>query len=122
MDATKKALEQLTVCQYHFQQLIHNLDTSVCFRLENTWIPEEDKKITNPFNELVSEKNLNNPVDKNTKLVYINNSKLPKPLLQKGFFPRTIISFGGKGLQFNNVTNFIQQFDLQIIYEDSLFH
>ena len=114
----KKALEQLTVCQYHFQQLIHNLDTSVCFRLENTWIPEEDKKITNPFNEIVSQKNLNNPVDKNTKLVYINNSKLPKPLLQKGFFPRTIISFGGKGLQFNNVTNFIQQFDLQIIYED----
>ncbi len=115
---SKKALDQLTVCQYHFQNIIHSLDTSVCFRLENTWIPEEDKKITNPFNEIVSQKNLNNPVDKNTKLVYINNSKLPKPLLQKGFFPRAIISFGGKGLQFNNVTNFIQQFDLQIIYED----
>ncbi len=115
----KNALEQLTVCQHHFQNIVSNIDTSVCFRLENTWIPEEDKKITNPFNEMISQKNLNNSVDKNTKLVYINNNKLPKPLLQKGFFPRTVISFGGKGLTYNNVTNYIQQFDLQIIYEDS---
>tara|TARA_X000000368_G_C23046108_1_gene719200 strand:- start:1090 stop:2334 length:1245 start_codon:yes stop_codon:yes gene_type:complete len=107
----KNALDELTVCYNHFRNIISNDKISVCFRKPNT--DERD-----PFNLMVSEKGLNNPVDKYSQIVYINNSKLPKPLLQKGFSPRAIISFGGKSLNFNNVTNYIQQFDLQIVYED----
>ena len=59
---------------------------SVCFRLQNVWIPEEDKKITDPFNQYITEQELNNSVDKSTKVVYINNNKLPKPLLKRNPF------------------------------------
>jgi len=114
----KKALDQLTVAHYHFRNVIHRSEMSVCFRLQNVWIPEEDKKITDPFNQYITEQELNNSVDKSTKVVYINNNKLPKPLLKNGFIPKSVISFGGKGLSFNNVTQYIQQFDLQIVYED----
>ena len=68
---------------------------------------------------MVSEKGINNQVYKNSKIVYINNSKLPKPLLQKDFSPRAVVSLGGHIIGFNNVTNFIQQFDLQIVCEDN---
>ena len=107
----KKALDQLTVCHNHFKNVVHSSEVSVCFRKPNT-------EARDPFNEMVSEKGINNPVDKNSKIVYINNSKLPKPLLQKDFAPRAVVSLGGHIIGFNNVTNFIQQFDLQIVYED----
>ena len=108
----KKALDQLTVCHNHFKNVVHSSEVSVCFRKPNT--EERD-----PFNEMVSEKGINNQVDKNSKIVYINNSKLPKPLLQKDFSPRAVVSLGGHIIGFNNVTNFIQQFDLQIVCEDN---
>tara|TARA_Y100000287_G_scaffold176265_1_gene166769 strand:- start:959 stop:2275 length:1317 start_codon:yes stop_codon:yes gene_type:complete len=114
----KEPLDQLTVAHYHFRNVIHRTEMSVCFRQQNTWIPEQDRKVTDPFNQYVTSQELNKPVDKNTKVVYINNNKLPKPLLKNGFIPKCVISFGGKGLSFNNVTQYIQQFDLQIVYED----
>ena len=115
---SKQALDQLTIAHNHFKNVIHESEMSVCFRLQNAWKPDEDKKITDPFNEYVSTQALNNSVDKNTKIVYINANKLPKPLLKTGFTPKCVITFGGKGLSFNNVTQYTQQFDLQIVYEE----
>ena len=66
---------------------------SVLFRLE-------DK--LNPFNKYIWKNKLNNPVAKNTKIVYISSNKLPKPLLKADFIPKMVLSYGGKGLNFNN--------------------
>ena len=114
----KEPLDQLTVAHYHFRNVIHRTEMSVCFRQQNTWIPEQDRKVTDPFNQYVTSQELNKPVDKNTKVVYINYNKLPKPLLKADFIPKMVLSYGGKGLNFNNVTQYTQQFDFQAVYED----
>lgn len=85
-------------------------DISVLFRLDGE---------NNEFNQYVKDKKINNKVANNTKIVYISTNKLPKPLLQSGWIPSCTLSFGSKGLHFNNVTSYIQQFDLQIVYEDA---
>tara|TARA_Y200000002_G_scaffold200047_1_gene165039 strand:- start:2288 stop:3508 length:1221 start_codon:yes stop_codon:yes gene_type:complete len=107
---TKKAHDSLTIMHNALRNVIKNEDMSVLFRLDSTG---------KEFNEYIQQNKLNNQVAKNTKVVYISNNKLPKPLLKSGFIPNVVFSYGGKGLSFNNVTQYVQQFDLQIVYEDS---
>ena len=45
------------------------------------------------FNQLVKDRKLNNWVDKNTKVVYISNDKLPKLLLKDNWKPFTTFSY-----------------------------
>lgn len=104
----KTAHDSIVSTYNAFRHTIDNQDISVLFRKDGN----------DPFNDYVKENNLNNLVASNTKIVYINNTKLPKPLLQAKWLPSCVLNFGGKSLSFNNVTQFIQQFDLQIIYED----
>ena len=50
-----------------------------------------DSKLGNEamqFNQYVKSQGLNNIVDKNTKIVYISNNKIPKPLMKSGFRPK----------------------------------
>lgn len=61
---------------------------SVLFRL--------DADYDNGFNQMVKDYGLNNWVDKNTKIVYINNSKLPKVLLKTDWTPITAFCFDSK--------------------------
>ena len=104
----KNAHDQLTVMHNLLKNIIKTEDMTVMFRLEGK---------DNEFNKFIQKHNLNNQVAKNTKVVYISNNKLPKPLLKSGFVPKTCFSYGGKGLSFNNVTHYIQNHDLQIVYE-----
>ena len=106
----KNAAEQLESTHSVLKNYFDDKDMSVLFRLE-------DK--SNPFNKYIWKNKLNNSVAKNTKIVYISSNKLPKPLLKADFIPKMVLSYGGKGLNFNNVTQYAQQFDLQTIYEDA---
>ena len=92
-----------------FRNVLDPKDISVMFRQDG----QESE-----FNDYVRDNNLNNLVANNTKIVYINNTKLPKPLLKAGWIPNCVINYRGKGLGYNKVTQYAQQFDLQIIYED----
>ncbi len=107
---TKIALEGLKTIYDATINFTKTEDISVLFRLDGE---------NNDFNLYIKDKKINNMVAKNTKIVYINSNKLPKPLLQSGWIPNCTLSFGGKGLNFNNVTSYTQQFDLQIVYEDA---
>ena len=51
------------------------------------------KEGTHEFNDLVKQYNLNNWLDKNTKVVYINNDKIPKLLLKEKFSPVATLQF-----------------------------
>ena len=106
----KKALDGLVSIHNATTNFTKTEDISVLFRLDGE---------KNEFNQYVKDKKINNMVAKNTKIVYINNTKLPKPLLQSGWIPSCTLSYGGKSLSFNNVTSYVQQFDLQIVYEDA---
>ena len=57
-------------------------------------------------------------VDKDTKVVYISSIKLPKPLLQADWKASCVLSFDSSKLTFNNVTNYVDGFDLRITYDE----
>ena len=105
----KDAENDLVTTYQSLRNVVNQEDVSVMFRLPGD----------SDFNFYVQKHKLNNKVAKNTKVVYINSNKLPKPLLKADFNAKTVLTVGSKGLNFNNVTQYTQQFDLQIIYEDS---
>jgi hypothetical protein len=45
------------------------------------------------FNDLVRQNNLNNPIDENTKIVFISQ-KFPKPLIKSGIDFKLIVNLG----------------------------
>lgn len=97
-----------------FKYIIPENQMSVLFRKDG-----ED-----PFNDYVKNQKLNNLVDKDTKIVYINNNKLPKPLLsciaKNIWMPRCSLLFNGTraGFRVNHVGGYIENMDLRIVYDD----
>lgn len=81
-----KAEDQLFEFYSSINTIISNADQSVLFRLEGN----------SNFNTFVKEKQLNNWVDKNTKIVYINNNKLPKLCLSNEWKPEAAIVHNSK--------------------------
>jgi hypothetical protein len=45
------------------------------------------------FNELVKQNNLNNPINDNTKIVFVSQ-KIPKPLIKSGIEFKLIVNLG----------------------------
>jgi hypothetical protein len=73
--------EKTAADDYHeihtkLKNLFHNDQMTVMFRLPNQGIKNIE------FNQMISENGTNKPVDKNTKIVYINNRRVPKPLIK----------------------------------------
>ena len=106
-----------------------NLDTAhdTLFTVHNVLkhiIPVEQMSVMfrkpgeDPINDYIKEQKLNNMVDKDTKVVYISSNKLPKPLLQADWKASCVLSFDSSKLTFNNVTNYVNGFDLRITYDE----
>ena len=66
-----------------YRDILSSEEQSVLFRQDGD----------SEFNLLIKDRRLNNWVDKNTKIVYISNDKLPKLLLQTDFQPFTTLSY-----------------------------
>ncbi len=81
-----KAEDQLHEFYSSVNTVVSNTEQSVLFRLEGN---------TN-FNTYIKEKQLNNWVDTNTKIVYINNDKLPKLCLSGEWKPEAAILYNSK--------------------------
>lgn len=67
-------LDELVKVHKAFNNVIDNSESTVLFRLDN--------QQNSSFNNYIKENNLNSPLDKNTKIVYISNNKIPKPLVK----------------------------------------
>ena len=78
------AEEQLYMFANYYRDILDTKEQSVLFRLE-----EKDSG----FNQLVKDRKLNNWVDKDTKVVYISKSKLPKILVKNEWKPSATFSF-----------------------------
>lgn len=76
--------DQLHELANHFRDILNPEEQSVLFRLE-------DKDAG--FNQLIKDRKLNNWVDKSTKIVYINKSKLPKLLVNNEWKPGAAFCF-----------------------------
>ena len=86
---------------------------SVLFRVDN------DKDSGKEFNEYIREHKLNNPLDKNTKVVYINSNKFPKPLLKNEWNPNTVLTIGSQRMN-TKVSDYVNPLDLIIHYDTEL--
>ena len=108
----KDSYGEVTKIQNLVRNYIDNKQVSVLFRL--------DSKIGNEaiqFNQYVKEQGLNNIVDKNTKIVYISNNKIPKPLLKGDWRPKGIFTIGSKKVS-HNIEVFVASQNLIIQYDE----
>jgi len=104
------------IVQIHkaFSGIILDESCSVLFRLDNN---EEGTG----FNQYIKRNNLNNKVDKDTKIVYISSNKIPKPLLQSEWFPSAAITtFSGRNYGGTKVDDYLDEVDLIIHYDDEV--
>lgn len=107
--------EKTAVDDYHeihtkLRNLFNNDQMTVMFRLPN----HGEKNIE--FNKMVSDNGANKPVDKNTKIVYINNRRVPKPLIKSDWSAESAINLRNER-EHNQVQNFLQQCDLIVQYD-----
>ena len=102
------AFNDLVTTYKSFSNIIDTQEISVLFRRGG----DQD-----PFNDYIKDKKLNNLVDKHTKVVYISNNKLPKPLLKADWKHKTVMFYRRNGLGYNNTTKYAQECDCQIVCE-----
>jgi hypothetical protein len=109
-----KSYEQVKQVYNAFNMLIPNENQSVLFRAESN---DEENHYLNDF---IKSNNLNNWVDKTTKIVYIKKNKLPKLLLTTDFKPQTAFSISSD--RTNTVVNAYVEFNCDLIlYNDEHF-
>ena len=105
----KEPLDQLVQFHNLTKNIIPLEEIAVMFRKEN-------RKEGRHFNDYVKSQNINNKLDINTKIVYINNKKIPKDLLKEVWEPECVISLGSVR-HYNKIDKLIHQYDLTIHYD-----
>lgn len=96
-----------------FNGIIPSESCSVLFRLPNDQEGAE-------FNHYIHTNNLNNPVDSDTKIVYISNSKVPKPLLKSGWEFSSVISTTSARSYASKSEPYMSTSDLVIYYDETI--
>lgn len=105
----KDPLDQLVQFHNLTKNIIPNEKISVLFRKEN-------RKDGRHFNDYVKTQKINNKLDINTEIVYINNKKIPKDLIREVWEPECVISLGSVR-HYNKIDKLIHQYDLTIHYD-----
>lgn len=92
---------------------IHNLLKNI-IPLEDVSVMHRRKNLTDSgkeYNDYIHEQKINNALAKNTKIVYITNKKVPKPLVKSDWRPSTVICMDDSR-SYTKVDSFIHEFDL----------
>ena len=109
----KNCYSELTQFHKAFNGIIPNESCSVLFRLENNTEGAE-------FNQYIKRNNLNNLVDKNTKVVYISNNKIPKPMLKSEWLPSAAITSDTSRNSRGKIDSYLEGLDLVIHYDNDV--
>ena len=110
---TENPLDNLIKLHKGLTNIIFEQDMSVLFRVDN------DKEAGKNFNDYVRVNKLNNLLDKNTKVVYINSNKFPKPLLKNEWNPSAVLAIGSQRMN-TKVSDYVNPLDLIIHYDTDL--
>lgn len=97
----------LSTTYQHIRNLIDPSEISVLYRLPSD--------VSNGYNEYIKDNKLNNPLDKNTKVVYTCKNKVNKPLLQSECKPVTALMTNNLRTA-QGVMSWVMQFDLVVDY------
>tara|TARA_B110000503_G_scaffold130502_1_gene203976 strand:- start:433 stop:1680 length:1248 start_codon:yes stop_codon:yes gene_type:complete len=101
-------LDELVTIHQSFNGFVEDQDCTVLFRLDN--------ENNSSFNNYIKENNLNLPLDKDTKIVYISNSKIPKTLIKSDWYGGTMLSMSS--FRYNSKTKTIaDEMDLVIQFD-----
>lgn len=90
---------------------IEDNESSVLFRLDNNNNAE--------FNNYIRKNNLNSPLDKTTKVVYISSNNITKPLLKSEWRASATLLMSSHRL-LNKVKTYVDESDLVIHFDDSV--
>jgi len=91
------------------KKFVKNTEQSVMFRLPN------DTEDSIMFNSWVREQSLNNWVDEKTKVVFIEGTKVPKPVL-KNYKPQCILNLSNKTRSYGTNASWLDKVDLHMTY------
>lgn len=108
----KTCYDELSTIHNALTNIFYPEDMTVLFRLDNK--TEDDKQ----FNQYIKEKNLNSPLDKSTKVVYISDTELKKTIFKTGWHPRTVVLLGSKRID-QKFATYLNEIDLVIHYDDN---
>ena len=101
-------LDELVTIHQAFNGFVNNDECTVLFRLDN--------ETNSDFNDYIKSNNLNLPLDKDTKIVYISNNKIPKPLLKSDWYGSTMLTMSS--FRYNHKTDAIaNEMDLVIQFD-----
>jgi hypothetical protein len=103
-------LDNLHAIHTAFKGFVERSEISVMFRLDNN--------TNSDFNDYVRDQKINNPLDTNTKIVYINNtSSVPKPLVMSDWRPCSALMISSLRPH-SKVGSYIDDIDLVIHYDE----
>lgn len=106
----KDPLDNLSTVHNHFKNVFSKNESAVLFRLDNT-------ETRSNFNQYIEDNNLNNSLAENTKIVYINSNKLPKPILKSNWKPVSALLIGSRRLN-TKISGYIEPLDL-VLHHDT---
>lgn len=102
---------------YNYIEKIHQIISQFIDNSQQTVLFRQDSHVGTKFNSYIKNNNLNNTLDKNIKIVYISNNKVPKPLLKTDINFETSFILGGSRTH-TKVDVFMERLDLSIYYDE----
>src|SRR6056300_1182042 len=106
-DDSIECLQDVYEC---FKGIVLDESCSVMFRKDNK------NQIDRNFNSFIKQKNLNNSLAKNSKIVYISNNKIPKPLLVSDWKPSAVLMYGSRRTNMK-LDSYVSECDLVMHYD-----
>jgi len=103
------AYDELVQTHENIRGFIKTSEISVMFRVDN------NQDSSHPFNQYVKNKFINNKISKRTKVVYISNTKYPKPVMISEWKPSTVLYMGS--IRNSKVDGITFENDLVIHYD-----
>lgn len=107
----EEALDQLVTVHNAFKGFISNTECSVLMRLDNEY--------NSNFNQYIKDNNLNNSLDKSTKVVYIRSNKIPKPLLKSNWNANSVLLLNSHRVN-NDSLCYLNMCDLVVHYDTTM--
>lgn len=109
--ANEDPLDALQLVHSSLKGFIEPHQCSVLFRMDSHVNPD--------FNNYVKKEKLNTTLDKSLKVVYINNSKIPKPLLRAQWQPLTVLMMDSARPS-TTVSTYIEQANLVLHFDETM--
>lgn len=112
VDETKDAISQARAMCNTLMQRCNAGEVTVFFRLENG-NPEHEE-----FNQFVKDNHLNNYIDSKTKVVFVSKNRIPKPLFNADWTPRSALVTSA--YEYGKTSAYLNDFPTVYYYNNSV--